>query len=211
MVTGTGRDPSSFPDDEREIGWRDISSTAEQVRAVGLRCLEVICDVTNSAQVQEAVDRTLAEFGRIDVLVNNAAAARGADRFPVVDVDTEAFRRVVDVKVMGSLLFSKAVGQVLIRQGEGGSVVNVSSIAGRRGSANSAAYNAANFAIHGFTQAFALEMASHQVRVNAICPGPVNTSRMDELRRVEGGWEAAAARVPLGRVATDDDIAKVIA
>jgi NAD(P)-dependent dehydrogenase (short-subunit alcohol dehydrogenase family) len=215
VVTGTGRDPATFPSDEKEMGWRDITSTAEQVRAVGVRCLEVVCDVTNAAEVNRVVDQAMEQFGRIDVLVNNAAAPRGDDRVPVVDVDEDVFRRVVDIKVHGSFLFSKAVGQVLIRQNAstpdvGGSIVNISSIAGRRGSANTAAYNAANFAIHGFTQAFAHEMAPYKVTVNAVCPGPVDTSRMDAVRDAQGGWEASAARVPLGRVASDDDIGRVI-
>ena len=211
VVTGTGRDPSTFPSDEKEIGWRDISSTAEQVRARGARCVEAVCDATDSAQVNRVVDQAMEQFGRVDILVNNAAAPRGEDRVPVVEVDEDVFRRVVDVKVIGSFLFAKAVGQVLVRQNDGGSVVNISSIAGRRGSANTAAYNAANFAIHGFTQALAHELAPYRVTVNAVCPGPVDTSRMDAVRDAQGGWAASAARVPLGRVASDDDIGRVIA
>lgn len=209
VVTGTGRDPATFPTDERELGWRDIESTAEQVRAVGRRCVAEICDVTNSAQVQETVDRTLQTFGRVDILVNNAAYARGPDRVPVIEIEETIFRKVLDVKVVGTYLFSRAVGKVLVRQGRGGNIVNISSIAGRRGSANTAAYASANFAVHGFTQALALELAPYHVTVNAVCPGAVDTARMDDIGRGER-WQEVVSRIPLGRAATDDDIAEVV-
>lgn len=209
VVTGTGRDPSTFPEDEKAAGWRDIESTAEQVRELGRRCLPLVCDITDAAQIQMVVDRTLQEFGRIDILVNNAAFRRGEDRVPVVEMDDDVFRKVLDIKVIGSYLFSKVVAKMLINQNEGGSIINMSSIAGRRGSAATAAYNTANFALHGFTQALAHELAPHKVTVNAVCPGPVDTARMDEARQ-SMGWEATLARIPLGRAATDDDIGEVV-
>ncbi|MBI4328586.1 MAG: SDR family oxidoreductase [Chloroflexi bacterium] len=209
VVTGTGRSPATVPEDEKARGWRDIESTAEQVRATGRRCLPLVGDVTDSAQVQRVVDGTLDTFGRVDILVNNAAFARGPDRVLVVEMNDAIFRRVLEVKVVGSYLFSKAVAKVLIRQNQGGSIVNLSSVAGRRGAARASAYNAANFAIHGFTQALAHELAPYQVRVNAVCPGLTDRSRMDDLGRGEA-WQAAVARIPLGRHASDEDIAGVV-
>ena len=209
VVTGTGRDPARFPEDERAAGWRDVDSTADQVRAEGRRSLPLQCDVTDAHQVQAAVDRTLEEFGRVDILVNNAAFARGPDRVPVVEMDETIFRRVLDVKVAGSFLFSRAVARVLIPQGHGGTIVNLSSVAGRRGNANASAYSAANFAIHGFTQALAHELAPHNIRVNAVCPGITDTFRMDDLGRSDR-WEATVARIPLQRPCTDEDIGRVV-
>ena len=87
VVTGTGRDPSRYPDDEKAVGWRDIESTAEQVRALGVRALPLLVDVTNEDEVQMMVDRTLEELGRVDFLVNNAAWARGPDRVSFLDLD----------------------------------------------------------------------------------------------------------------------------
>ena len=86
VVTGTGRDPSRYPDDEKAVGWRDIESTAEQVRALGVRALPLLVDVTNEDEVQMMVDRTLEELGRVDFLVNNAAWARGPDRVSFLDL-----------------------------------------------------------------------------------------------------------------------------
>ena len=72
VVTGTGRDPATFPNDEKQMGWHDITSTAEQVRAEGVRCLEVVCDVTIAREVNHVVDQAMEQFGRIDVLVDIA-------------------------------------------------------------------------------------------------------------------------------------------
>ena len=87
LVTGTNRDPATFPPDEREVGWRDIESTAERVRAQGRRAVTLGSDITAPRQVQEIADVVLREYGRIDILVNNAAFVQGADR---VHMCTEA-------------------------------------------------------------------------------------------------------------------------
>lgn len=137
VVTGTGRDPSTYPDDEVEMGWRDIEGTAEQVRETGRRCLPLVVDVTKSDQVQTMVDRTLAEYGRVDILVNNAASPRGPDRVAVVDLDEEVFRWTLEVKVIGTFLCSRAVARVLMSQGQGGKInpLPASSMAGAATSA----------------------------------------------------------------------------
>ena len=79
VVTGTGRNPDSFPEDEKAVNWKDIESTSEQIRAKGSKALPVIADVSSLNDVQRLIDKTLNEFGRIDILVNNAAYARGPD------------------------------------------------------------------------------------------------------------------------------------
>ena len=204
-VTGTGRDPATFPEDEKRVGWRDIESVAEQVEAEGRRALPLVVDVSDSGQVQTMVDRTLETFGRVDILVNNAAYARGPDRVPVVELDEAIFRRVLEVKVVGSFLCTCAVAQVMIRQGAGGRIINVSSVAGKRGGANTAAYASANAATHLFTQSVARELAVHGITVNAVCPGATDTSRMDDLGRGES-WQALESGIPLGRAASDQEV-----
>ena len=210
VVTGTGRNPDSFPDDERAAGWRDIESTAEQVRAAGRQALPLIASVTNVEAVQEMVDRTVEEFGRVDILINNAASARGPDRVPILELAPDVFQHVLDVKVTGSYLCTKAVVEQLVSQGEGGKIVNVSSGAGKRGSANTLAYNAANFAIVGMTQSMARELGPHGINVNCVCPGAVDTSRMDDIGRSER-WQQIGERTPIGRTGTDDEVGEFIA
>ena len=131
VVTGTGRDPSRYPEDEKQAGWRDIDSTAEQVEAQGARALPLVVDVMDRGQVQMMVDRTLEEFGRLDILMNNAASARGPDRVlmnnaayargpdrvSILELDPDIFQRVIDVKVTGSYLCTAAAIRPMIDQG----------------------------------------------------------------------------------------------
>ena len=122
VVTGTGRNPDRYPPDEKAVSWRDIESTAEQVRAEGTRALPLIVDVADATSVQQMVERTIAEFGRIDILVNNAAYARGPDRVPITELQQDIFQRVLDVKITGTYLCTKAVIEPMIAQG-GGKIV----------------------------------------------------------------------------------------
>ena len=210
VVTGTGRDPASFPPDEKAVNWRDVESTAEQVRELGRRALTLTVDVSDSGDVRAMVDRTLEEFGRVDILMNNAAFARGPDRVPILDLDDDIFQKVVDIKIGGTYLCTKAVARELIRQGEGGKIVNVSSVAGKRGSPNTLAYNAANFAVVGMTQSMARELGPHGINVNCVCPGAVDTHRMDDVGRGEE-WEDLARNTPIGRNGTDEEIGEFMA
>jgi 3-oxoacyl-[acyl-carrier protein] reductase/meso-butanediol dehydrogenase/(S,S)-butanediol dehydrogenase/diacetyl reductase len=210
VVTGTGRDPATFPEDERAVGWRDVESTADDARRLGRRALPLVVDVTDWEQVDRMVQRTLAELGRIDILVNNAAMPRGRDRVPVVDLEPDVFQRVVDVKVRGTYLCTKAVARVLIEQGQGGKIVTVASMAGKRGAAHALAYNAANFAQVGMTQSLAQELGKHRINVNCICPAAVDTSRMDMFGRGER-WQQIAAALPIGRNGTPQEVGGFIA
>ena len=183
VVTGTGRSPDRYPDDEKAMGWRDIESTAEQVREQGQQALPLVVDAMDRGQVQMMVDRTIEAFGRVDVLINNAAFARGPDRVPIIELDPDIFQKVIDIKVTGTYLCTKAVLPHIIKQGEGGKIVNISSSAGKRGSVNTLAYNAANFAVVGMTQSMARELGTYNINVNCVCPGAVDTHRMDDLGR----------------------------
>ena len=212
VPTGTGRSPESYPLDEKEVGWNDIESTAQQVRDLGRRSLPVVGDVSRSEDVQRMVQQTMDEFGRIDILINNAAYKRGEDRVTVDQLDEEVWRRVLDVKVTGAFLFSKAVAQIMMDRGEGGRIINISSIAGKRGAAAVPAYCTANFALQGFTQVLAQWLAPHSISCNAICPGVTDTSRMDDLGYPRSdAWQKTLSRIPMGRAASDDEIAGVIA
>ncbi len=211
VVTGTGRDPARFPPDEQAIGWRDIESTAAQVRERGRRCLPVVADVASSADVKRTVSTTLQEFGRVDILINNAAFARGPDRVPLVELSEDLWRKVLEIKLTGSFLMCQAVLPTLIQQGQGGIILNVSSIAGKRGFVNTAAYCTSNAGIQGFTQALAVELAPYNIRVNAVCPGVIDTARMDDLGRGETWTATIDQMIPLKRAASDEEVGKFIA
>ncbi len=119
VVTGTGRDPATLPADEKAVNWHDVHSTVEQIEAQGRRGLALIGDVSQHVDVTRIVQQTHDTFRRIDILVNNAAIARGADRVPVIELSEELFRRVVDVKLVGSFLLCKAIIPTLLQQNQG--------------------------------------------------------------------------------------------
>lgn len=206
VLTGTGRAPERYPDDEKAAGWRDIESVADEVRALGRTATPIISDVSDPAAVAELAAAVVADLGRVDILVNNAGAARGEDRRPVVDLDIVAWRTVIDVNLTGTFLMSKFFGAEMKKAGRGGSIVNMSSIAGKALPPNTAAYAASKAGIQALTASMAQEMGRDRVRVNAICPGIIDTFRMDEIGRSDA-WQQMVDRVPLGRAGAGEDIA----
>ena len=210
VVTGTGRSPDRYPPDEKAIGWRDVESTADQIREQGKRALTLTVDVSSADDVDMMMRRTIQEFGRVDVLINNAAFARGPDRVPILDLSERIFQRVVDIKLTGTFLCTKAAIKHMIDQGDGGKIVNISSTAGKRGSANTLAYNASNFALVGMTQSMARELGPHRINVNCVCPGAVDTHRMDDIDR-DTRWVEMASTTPIGRNGTDDEVGAFVA
>lgn len=209
VLTGTGRPRERYPADEQAAGWRDIDSVADEVRALGRRALAVVSDVADAAAVDALVSRTLDAFGRVDFIVNNAGAARGEDRAAVVDLALDAWRKVIDVNLNGTFYMSRAFGRALIEQGQGGSIVNISSVGGKLMAAQTAAYAASKAGIHALTCAMAAEVGPHGVRVNAICPGIIDTYRMDDVGRGEQWQRLIESYVPLRRAGTGVDVANM--
>lgn len=211
------------PYEDRPGSWGGVTQVVNEVMAMGRKSIAITADVSNSNQVQAMVDQTLEQFGRIDILVNNAGSRPGGDRKPVVDVLEEDFDLVQRVNVKGTFLVSQAVARHMIQRGGGGKIISMSSRAGKTGTATYAAYCASKFAVIGFTQSLALELAEHRIMVNAICPGLVDTERVDYIAAAAApeGQSAIeyradmvrdrAANVPLGRLAVAADIAKTAA
>jgi 3-oxoacyl-[acyl-carrier protein] reductase len=186
-----------------------LEQTRVELERSGEETMAFRADVREPEQVTALVDAVLERFGRIDVLVNNAAYPRGNDRVPLPELDEAVWRRVLEIKLTGAFLLCKRVVPIMIRQ-RWGRIVNLSSIAGKRGSPNTAAYNAANFGIQGLTQSLAMEVAREGITVNAVCPGTIDTARMDVLGRGEG-WQRQLDRIPMGRAASDEEVAGLIA
>lgn len=205
VVTGTGRPPERYPDDEKAAGWKDIASVAAEIEAAGRRALPLVSDAGDEAAVRDLLARVLDEFGRVDFVVNNAGAARGPDRVPVVDMPVDAWDTVLRVNLRGAFLMSKVFGGRLVEQGGGGAIVNISSIAGKLLPPNTAAYAASKAGLQALTASMAQEVGAHGVRVNAICPGLVDTSRMADVFG-DPDFAARAARIPIGRAGLGEDI-----
>ena len=164
------------------------------------------------------IQRTIAELGRLDILVNNAGAPNARDRVPVVDLDEDVWEEVLRVNLTGAMICSKYAAREMIRQARGGSIVNISSISGHRTLAKWAAYCASKYGLHALTQAMALELAPHGIRVNAVCPGATDTERRAGFAREASQWgvsleearERLARSIPLGRIGTPEDMANMV-
>ena len=227
VVTDIPESVTAIRAEDRAEGWEGLPSVVKEIEAEGRQALGIFSDVSDSSQVDDMVKQVLDRFGKIDILVNNAGSRPGRDRVLVVDLEEYAFDEVMRVNVRGTYLCSRAVARHMVDRSNngngGGKIIIISSGAGKRGIARYAVYCASKFALVGFTQALAQEMAAHRVNVNAICPGLVDTERVDFIAAAlaaegESAEEHRAlmvqersTRVPMGRIAQGGDIANMAA
>jgi 3-oxoacyl-[acyl-carrier protein] reductase/meso-butanediol dehydrogenase/(S,S)-butanediol dehydrogenase/diacetyl reductase len=207
-VCGLKRDPDSRPDHEKAEGWVGVESLAEEIRAMGRRSLAADADVTSREQLEALFGRITSELGLLYGLVNNAGVASEAGAAPILDMDDAVWRHTVDVNLTGVYLASKLGGKIMLDGGKGGSIVNISSLAGRFGIPNYGAYCASKFGVIGLTQQMSAELARSGIRVNCVCPGSTDTDMMDGTMRrqaARGGlaFETVKASyapgIPMGR------------
>ena len=210
VITGTGRRPQDYPEDEKAAGWRDIDSVADEIRGQGGQCLSVVSDIRDETAVEQLVKRTVTELGRLDILINNASAARGPDRVPVIEMPYHVWRNVFVTNVDGTFLLSQAAARQMIAQAQGGSIINISSIASKLAPPNTAAYASSKAAINAFSRSLALELAPHRIRVNAVCPGVIDTFRMDDLGRGERWRNFIKTMIPLGYPGDGSECAEMV-
>jgi len=201
--------------------WGGIEAVADEARKEGRRAVTALADVRSASQIAAVVTRALDEFGRIDVLVNNAGAPGSLDRTLVVDLSEDAWDTVVDTNLKGTFICSQAVARTMIDRRVRGRIINMSSQWGKKGGPRRAAYCASKFGIIGFTQSLAHELAASGITVNAICPSATETERLDhlglkpdgslDLGQREERIRQSAATIPVGRIATPEDVAEVAA
>ncbi len=215
-------DPRSSEEDKIE-GWRGLDSVLEEIEALGRRGLVIVADINKSNQLKEMVSQTLAKFGKIDILVNNAGIT--GPRRPALELDEEAWRRVLDVNLTGTFLCSQIVARIMVERGEGGKIINISSMVGKVVGAESVAYSATKAGLIMLTQVLARELAPYKINVNCICPGGTATelgrgrSVRSEARKFGISIEDATNRVyqkvigaiPLGRMSQPEDQADAVA
>ena len=198
-----------------ELDSANAERTAKEVKALGRRALALPVDVTKLADLHTLVERARAQYGRIDVLVNNAGIYRAA---ATLDVTEEHWDAVLTINARAVFFASQAVLPVMIAQ-KRGCIVSVSSMAGKIGSRTNLPYNASKAAVISITKSLALAHAADGVRVNCVCPGFVETDMWDKVSREQGallGLSATeftrqrAAQIPLGRMERPEDVAAVI-
>ena len=203
--------------------WSGLSAVVAEITDLGCEALATTGNVANAGEVEQIVQTTLERFGRIDILVNNAAAPAGPDRVPVVRLDEAVFDLVLSVNVKGTFLMSRAVARHMLCTSNGGRIINMSSLSGRRGKPRYAVYCASKFAIIGFTQSLAGELGEHGITVNAVCPSLIDNDRVTDMAsglRPNGVSiedyrqqivDHVASTNPLGRLGTPEDVAATVA
>lgn len=191
-----------------DINLENAEETADLIRANGRKALPVYCDVTKLESVQEAVASSVEQFGKIDVLVNNA----GWDKIePFLKSEQSTWKTIIDINLMGQVHTCKEILPHMIKNGYG-KVINIASDSGRVGSSGEAVYSAAKGGVIAFTKTLAREMARHKLNINCIAPGPADTPLFQEIGSYNQGIAAALEKaIPFRRLAQPSDIANAVA
>jgi NAD(P)-dependent dehydrogenase (short-subunit alcohol dehydrogenase family) len=176
---------------------------ADDLRQLGVRSLALECDVKNPNQIREVVDATIREFGRVDILINNAGTSWGA---PFDEMKLEHWNKVIETNLTGTFLFSQAVGKFMVPR-RSGKIINIASVAGLRGAPpdfQATGYHASKGGVIAFTKDLACKWGTHNIQVNAIAPGWFPTHMSEVV--IEKNREALLKRIPLGRFGGKDDL-----
>src|ERR1700722_17276734 len=201
---------------DMDPGWTGVDRLVKTIVDTGGTASAALGDVSVEADAARRVDEVLRRHGRLDILVNNAGAPQGADRNEIEDVPVAAWDLTMGVNAKGAFLMSRAAVPAMRKAGWG-RIVSVSSKAAFRPGRRRATYAASKAAIVGFTKSLALDLAPFGITVNAVCPGPIRTSRAISTNRreygddLERGFRERSRDIPLGRFGEPDEIASMIA
>lgn len=177
---------------------------AQEIGAGGGRALDMVVDVSSREQVAGMVARVVAEFGHVDILCAIAGIAGGV---PFLDISDDAWNRMLAVDLTGVFICGQEVARQMVRQGSGGRIVNMSSTNGLVGEADFAHYNAAKFGVVGLTMTMAIELAPHNITVNAVCPGLIATRLSAEVVDDPAAAVDYKKLIPLGRFGSAAEVA----
>lgn len=205
--------------EQADVGWQGLRSLVEELDSAGHEVVAAVGDVADPDNASSLVATALDRYGRIDVLVNNAAPAHGSEVGPLEDIEPERFDHVYEVIVRGAFLMCKAALPSMRNQGWG-RIVNVSSLAAIAGMPNISAYSTMKAAVTGLTRSLAVESGLAGITVNAVLPGMMVTARTAAGRKIEEADRAkvrqefvdqAASRIPVGRAGDADAVAAMVA
>jgi D-sorbitol dehydrogenase (acceptor) len=194
------------------IADRDIERAETAGQSLGENCSAVLMEVSDQLSIEQAVQTTIDQFGRIDVLINNAAIFTAA---PIVEIERADFERCFSINVAGTLFTLQAVAKHMIERGGGGKIINIASQAGRRGESLVGVYCASKAAVISLTQSAGLNLISHGINVNAIAPGVVDGEHWDGVDAFFARYEGkklgqkkkeVGEAVPFGRMGTAEDL-----
>ena len=192
-----------------------LQNVAKEIETIGVQCFTAIADVSNEAQVNKMMDDTFEKYGRIDVLVNNAAICPVRTLF---DIEPEAMLKTFNVNIVSILICVKAAAKYMMKQNKG-KIINAASQSSFRQVEELLEYNASKWAVRGFTRSLALMFGKYNITVNAYCPGIVESEMQDNLMEkvseirnisVEEYKEITRGVIPLGRFQPAEDVAKLV-
>ncbi len=184
------------------VAARRMDRLTETRDALGSKAIALSLDVASAASIRDAVAATVEQLGGIDILVNNAGVTVTR---PMLELEEAEWDQVVDVNLKGCFLMAQEVARAMVRQGRGGAVVNVASILGLRVAGHVAPYIASKAGLVRLSQAMALELARHRIRVNALCPGYIETEINQGFFTSPAG-EALIKRIPQRRLGRMEDL-----
>ena len=182
----------------------NVEATASEVAKAGGKATAYAVDVANGAQVAETCEKILKEFGRVDVLVNNAGVTRDQLLLRMTD---EEWDTVLDTNLKGAFNFTKSLSRAMLKQ-RSGRIINITSIIGLTGNAGQSNYAASKAGLIGFTKSVARELASRNITANAVAPGFIVTEMTEALG--EPAREMLKTRIALGRLGAAEDVANVV-
>jgi NAD(P)-dependent dehydrogenase (short-subunit alcohol dehydrogenase family) len=219
-VVVTDRRPTGVPNRRQEIvgsaqpvEWHGLDTLASEIEAAGGTAVSALGDIGDQHDAEAMIGTALEEFGRIDILVNNAAAPQGLDRNVIDEIPVEVFDDVIRINLRGTYLMCRAAVPPMRRQ-RWGRIINISSMAGVIAAPRSTPYSASKAGIIGLTRALSMDVAAWGITVNAICPGALDTSRsvlsLDPDLDVRAEMEQRGRRLPVGRVGRPDDVAAAV-
>jgi 3-oxoacyl-[acyl-carrier protein] reductase len=213
LVTGAARGiglaiATRLAADGLRVAMLDQDRAALEAAAPGLGAgaLALAADVTRAAEVDAAIARIEREWGRLDVLVNNAGITGRS--FPIWELTDEDWQRVIDVDLTSVFLCCRAAVKVMLRQG-GGRIVNIASIAGKEGNPTLVPYSTAKAGVIGLTKALAKEVATRGILVNAVAPAVIGTELLKQMET--STVELLISKIPMGRVGTPEEVAALVA
>lgn len=186
----------------------ELRETENEIKKRGKNSLAIAIDITDFEQVKKMGEKIISEFGKIDILVNNAATRSYK---PVLQLSEKEWRDVIETNLMGAFFCCKAIGPFMIRQG-GGKIINISSRAGIKGRVNRSAYCASKGALIQLTRALALEWAPYNIIINAVAPGLINQPSPAKGREEERRKENIEKinQIPLRRAGEPEEIAPMV-
>src|ERR1700722_675056 len=176
---------------------------AEALRSLGSEALALSCDAKDKTSINKVVEETLAKFGRVDILINNAGASWGA---PIEEMTLEQWDKVLSTNLTGTFLFCQAVGKAMTAQGMG-KIINIASVAGLGGGAaelQAIGYHASKGGVIAFTKDLACKWTSRKIQVNAIAPGWFPTHMSERV--IENHKKSLLVKIPMGRFGSDHDL-----